>query len=170
MDVLASACRLLEYHWRRVRFARTDRAEDAEVARQDALVLALQRNAQLRLPGEVAQHHVAVEAVQLGDLTGTEREHGRTGNRPRVGVARAAADEFALDFEIGEEKTLQGGVGGHSANGGRPGTVKEWPRDDLGEEAGTRPVLVLDTDVLVALHQAPVGDGCPEQHALAGGR
>ena len=64
---------------RRVRFAGADRAEDAQVARQHALVLALQTQPDVVLPGDGAEHHVAGEAEQIGDLVAAQFLHHGTG-------------------------------------------------------------------------------------------
>jgi hypothetical protein len=129
-DGPAGGRRFLDQHLGRVGFAGADGAKDADIARQHALVLALQTHVQVVLAVDRAEQHVARDAEEVADFGVGEFVYERARCGTRLGVDRVAVDEFALDFEL----CLDGLLPHFRRDLGAVG--KERPGHDAAEEAG----------------------------------
>ena len=96
----AAGGRLLDQNLRGVRLARAHRAEDTDVARQHALVVALQAEQHALLSGHTSQEHVAGEAQEVGDFVVGQVMDDGAGGRAALRLLRTALHQLRLDFDF----------------------------------------------------------------------
>ncbi len=140
----------LDQHLGRVRLPRTDGAENADVARQDILALALQTHGNAIPTGERTKAHIAGTAKQFAHFGRAENADDRSGGRAIRSVRRSPSVEFSFNFNADKDIAL--------------GSIRKERPGDHPAQKSSFPKQIFDADVPASHGMGPMGVRHADDH------